>query len=1065
MKLQKEAYIGDVTALETFRFEQNFGDFCFAGMGPTLHVYDLTTGTKSIHLIFSGARIHGIKTMQDGDKICTLMIYGDRYVQVEPDQELRVALWEKSERASLSHWILDGVLFHSANSLFIGLSNNSIEILSIAQEEGGEDPGVLEKLMIIQCSLQTFLFSMNIHTNKHSAPEGGSLEVTVASGTAFNDIFVWKFSLDLQKQVSMESVDPFMRLIGHSGGVLRIQWSTDGTSLLSASEDRTFAYWTIPDHNLSFETKPQFRSFGHKARIWDLLQYKDSIITCSEDCTFKVWSSVNGELLSTHKGHVGKGIWRCGLTPDQSLITAGADGGIFIWTGILSNDAPQYLKETEFTLQSSINTFRISQCWLNQIYLCPERGGVLVWQKSVHADLQGTLRELYEGCSVSGSFLCCSTNAVRLADDQLFELVVLGHSKGRVQVLLVNNKGELKESMTLLEANGKPVLTISSHQTQQNLEFLISSGDSSGAMFCQYLALYTNSDSILSHEVVWSFLLESPLKTRLICIEHFIHDGLLFSVAGDTHGSILAWTSQHKDSASIQLCEVFRSIHGKQPIGMVKFNPQRGLLYTAARNFSLQEYQIDNGTFQSGSVVRLRHISFSNRSLLIGGFCNREFCLLDLTTGQVLMKVDVGGRNRTHDFCLINDASSFAFASVEKQTVRVFTSSVHDTLISRGVHRCLHDGLHGDEINDVRLIQVGKEGKIMVLTASEDAHVKSTLFHPPTNEFISCKDVGVAAGGTSIKALTTLKMLSYNYSPYENLAESYLCVSAGSKQVLMTWKLRLGEEALEFSVVSVKPPERGGLRPSSTHVQTPLKSDLRFIAMSLIPQEVSLDLYLILSSSNASLTLHSFHQESKTWTQMTSLKYHKSPVLSLDHIKTNAPDRESEILVVSGSTDGTVCLWNLPHSLHLMHELKPICVHPQLHQSGVNVVKLCDSKYHSFNVLLISGGDDQSIAVVGVYCEDSNWKLSLLQSIADAHTSSVRDLVAREGLVFSIGLDQRLITWTFQEHDELVEEGVLFCEVPCPTSIDILTLKDTYLASNDTYLIIAGHGLQLLKCV
>lgn len=124
------------------------------------------------------------------------------------------------------------------------------------------------------------------------------MEVHVASGTAFNDIFVWKFDLDLQ---SMEPVDPVWQLIGHTGGVLRLKWSSDCSSLLSASEDRTFALWKIPEEAHDFEIAPQFRSFGHKARIWDLLQCKDSIITCSEDCTFKVWSSINGQLLSTYK--------------------------------------------------------------------------------------------------------------------------------------------------------------------------------------------------------------------------------------------------------------------------------------------------------------------------------------------------------------------------------------------------------------------------------------------------------------------------------------------------------------------------------------------------------------------------------------------------------------------------------------------------------------------------------------------------------------------------------------------------------------------------------------------
>lgn len=47
-----------------------------------------------------------------------------------------------------------------------------------------------------------------------------------------------------------------------------------------------------------------------------------------------------------------------------------------------------------------------------------------------------------------------------------------------------------------------------------------------------------------------SFQLESPLKTRLICIQHFLLDGLHFVVAGDTHGSIIAWSIQQQVTSS-----------------------------------------------------------------------------------------------------------------------------------------------------------------------------------------------------------------------------------------------------------------------------------------------------------------------------------------------------------------------------------------------------------------------------------------------------------------------------------------------------------------------------------
>ena len=35
---------------------------------------------------------------------------------------------------------------------------------------------------------------------------------------------------------------------------------------------------------------------------------------------------------------------------------------------------------------------------------------------------------------------------------------------------------------------------------------------------------------------------------------------------------------------------------------------------------------------------------------MVGGFCHNHFYLSDMDTGQQLMAVDVGGRNKLHDF-------------------------------------------------------------------------------------------------------------------------------------------------------------------------------------------------------------------------------------------------------------------------------------------------------------------------------------------------------------------------------------------------------------------------------
>lgn len=164
------------------------------------------------------------------------------------------------------------------------------------------------------------------------------------------------------------------------------------------------------------------------------------------------------------------------------------------------------------------------------------------------------------------------------------------------------------------------------------------------------------------------------------------------------------------------------------------------------------------------------------------------------------------------------------------------------------------------------------------------------------------------------------------------------------------------------------------------------------------------------------------------------------------------------VLVVSGSTDGTLCLWKTSCNLDFTQVNQPIAVHESLHQSGVNSVCLSQSRCTQSRILMVSGGDDQSIAVVGIQWEDPEWTMALLQSIPNAHSSSVRDLVLHGGHVFSIGLDQRLIRWRMDDDDQLSEEELVLMEVAYPSSMDIVTVEDTYL-------VVAGSGMQLLKFV
>ncbi|KAJ6390314.1 hypothetical protein OIU77_024519 [Salix suchowensis] len=188
---------------------------------------------------------------------------------------------------------------------------------------------------------------------------GDSLEtLRIASGTIFNEIIVWKVvpvepqlgglpSISLMEDdmyLSCSSPDSFQlrfqqhksahmcRLVGHEGSIFRLAWSSDGSKLVSVSDDRSARIWAVSDELKDSDNGEEEVAgpvlFGHNARVWDCCIYDSVIVTAGEDCTCRVWR-LDGKQLKMIKEHIGRGIWRCLYDPTSSLlITAGFDSSI-----------------------------------------------------------------------------------------------------------------------------------------------------------------------------------------------------------------------------------------------------------------------------------------------------------------------------------------------------------------------------------------------------------------------------------------------------------------------------------------------------------------------------------------------------------------------------------------------------------------------------------------------------------------------------------------------------------------------------------------------------------------
>ncbi len=115
---------------------------------------------------------------------------------------------------------------------------------------------------------------------------------------------------------------------GHSGIVLGVAWSPDGTRIASASADQTVQVWEA-GNGKRLQT---YR--GHTDIVLGVAWSPDGtrIASASADQTVQVWEAGNGKRLQTYRGHKSTIWWSVAWSPDGTRIaSASADQTVQVW--------------------------------------------------------------------------------------------------------------------------------------------------------------------------------------------------------------------------------------------------------------------------------------------------------------------------------------------------------------------------------------------------------------------------------------------------------------------------------------------------------------------------------------------------------------------------------------------------------------------------------------------------------------------------------------------------------------------------------------------------------------
>jgi WD40 repeat protein len=140
---------------------------------------------------------------------------------------------------------------------------------------------------------------------------------TLASASADRTVKLWDIETGAERHT----------LKGHTGAVTHVVLSADGKTLASASDDNTVKLWDT-------ETGAERHTLkGHSSTVWRVVLSADGkiLVSASTDNTVKLWDTETGAERHTLKGHTDS-VWRVVLSADgKTLASASTDNTVKLW--------------------------------------------------------------------------------------------------------------------------------------------------------------------------------------------------------------------------------------------------------------------------------------------------------------------------------------------------------------------------------------------------------------------------------------------------------------------------------------------------------------------------------------------------------------------------------------------------------------------------------------------------------------------------------------------------------------------------------------------------------------
>uniref|UniRef100_A0A2M4CU43 tRNA (34-2'-O)-methyltransferase regulator WDR6 n=1 Tax=Anopheles darlingi TaxID=43151 RepID=A0A2M4CU43_ANODA len=846
------------------------------------------------------------------------------------------------------------------------------------------------------------------------------------TGTALGLLLIWRVAGDNRGKV-------LERISAHNGVIFSIACDFASGLLTTTSDDRSVKFWKIrqcdaKDDTTVVELHEERYCFAHTARVFQCRIIKNAfrclVATIGEDSHLCLWNR-EGDLLLKKQLDEGATLWGMDYDPATTTIFVTASNGnlhkysIKSWMEDSQRGSDiQHMKDISPTLAVGEHLAKIRFIPRNGTLVAVTNKHSVVTLNSDGTVIQSIAKIDAFKCSildVGGSFLYlaggCNVQLYKVTNEGLSELITL--------------KSIFFDDKMLLEEHEEPLRD----GAIRSLSYCRLSRD---VAICDGYGRCLIYDETLTNVLSKHRIPKSPERW----ITSFAVPRAGYLLLADRSGHFYLYDVEHVKP----LCRL-SNVHGKLGITSIAIEAEDAecgsyRLTTSGHDgricelyLSTKDPKLELLTYSKTRISWIdRTIPCDSRRFYLG-FNDSHFLMTD-ERNEICCQFDCGGGHRCWDFFYNQHSNEFTFVFIQHKKlkrVQITLACIVGSALSLPRHKW-----HTRACNVLRVIS-RSDGNYLLVSGGEDNILRINLW--ANGELLAEPRKHIFSHISGIKTIIT--------SALKEDPDRLLVISAGGRaQICLTTvrMLTLGPKQEYEYMLLASDAERCRWK---TNRQSSYDPETKFMCAARVCED-----RIVFGCSDGFIRIYKISHTDGQWlVELETESFYGRCVLQTVPID----GCTMEGLFVTMATDGYLCFWDITTPN------EPIYRHRH-HSSGMNSVDVrIDGKG---NILLATGGDDQSISVsqFAVTTLDGRRELKHVVGLCEKylHTAQVTGIkLLSDDRLISAGVDQRIYISSFTGFSSLAVTGT--------TSTCVADVKGISFISERNELIVYGCGIEIVN--